>query len=821
MTEPDSEIIPDRFRAGLPTSLLFFGSGCAALLYETIWFQLLQFVIGSSAVSLGLLLGVFMGGMCLGSLLLPRYVSIQRNPLRVYAGLELALAVLGLTVAYGIPHLAGLYAGLGGPGLSGLLWRGILGALCLLPPTILMGATLPAVARAVPPSAHGASWLGWFYGANIAGAVFGCLLAGFYLLRVHDLLVATWVAAGLNVIVAAGAGLLSVWTPAPLAPPQPLPSEAPLAPSATVVYLAIGLSGACALSAEVVWTRLLSLILGPTVYSFSIILAIFLLGLGLGSSVGSILARSLTAPRTALVGCQFLLVAAVAWSAQMIARSIPFWPVNPSLTGNPWLVFQLDLARCAWALLPPTCLWGASFPLAVAAAAGSHRDAGRLAGHVYAANTLGAILGALLTSLCFISALGTQATQRGIILGSGLAALLLWLAPADRSSPPGETAAASLVRRYWSLPLALAAVVWLTWTLPKTPWQVVAYGRYLATKTELGSPLYLGEGLNASVAVGQLSNGVRTFHVSGKIEASSDARDMRLQRMLAHIPALLHPCPRSILVVGCGTGVTAGSFLVHPEVERVVICEIEPLVPKRVAPYFTTENYGVLGDPRVTVVYDDARHFILTTPQKFDVITSDPIHPWVKGAATLYTREYFELCRRHLNPNGLVSQWVPLYESDLTTVKSECATFFDAFPNGTLWSNGEFNEGYDLLTLGGVGASKINLDDALARLTRDDYHRVRESLKSIGCRSVYSLLANYAGRAADLGPWLADAPLNRDHELRLQYLAGLGLNCYEQDLICSDLLSHRRFPPELFQGTPAQLGALRQLIERPPATKSR
>jgi spermidine synthase len=223
--------------------------------------------------------------------------------------------------------------------------------------------------------------------------------------------------------------------------------------------------------------------------------------------------------------------------------------------------------------------------------------------------------------------------------------------------------------------------------------------------------MYVGEGMNSSVAVTETSGGVRNFHVSGKIEASTHQQDMRLQRMLGHIPALLHPKPRSVLIVGCGAGVTAGSFLVHPDIEKVVICEIEPLIPKVVARYFGKENYNVVYDPRVKIVYDDARHYVLTTSEKFDIITSDPIHPWVKGAATLYTKEYFEMCRRHLNPGGLVTQWVPLYESNSEVVKSEIATFFAAFPNGTIWSNDEDGSGYDTVLLGQTSPMKIDVDE--------------------------------------------------------------------------------------------------------------
>src|SRR5947199_1128916 len=170
---------------------------------------------------------------------------------------------------------------------------------------------------------------------------------------------------------------------------------------------------------------------------------------------------------------------------------------------------------------------------------------------------------------------------------------------------------------------------------------------------------------------------------------------MRLQRMLGHMPALFHPQPKSVLIVGFGAGVTAGTFVLYPGIERIVICEMEPLIPPTATRYFAQENYNVMNDRRIQIVYDDARHFILTTREKFDIITSDPIHPWVKGAATLYTKEYFDLVKEHLNPVGVVTQWVPLYESSPAVVKSEVATFFNVFPDGTVWSYDIHGRGYD------------------------------------------------------------------------------------------------------------------------------
>ena len=423
--------------------------------------------------------------------------------------------------------------------------------------------------------------------------------------------------------------------------------------------------------------------------------------------------------------------------------------------------------RCAWAVLPATCLWGASFPLALAAAARAGQDPGRLVGRVYAANTLGAIVGALGCSLVLIQWLGTQQVQRVLIGICALAALVTWV-PSVRAAgrgrkgngeglsgqPQGQPTGKGAIR---VAPIAAAIIavalgwVWLlARVVPKVPWELVAYGRYLPTKTDWGTNLYVGEGMNASVAVSEMSNGVRNFHVSGKVEASTDTRDMRVQRMLGHLPALLHPAPRSVLVVGCGAGVTAGSFTVHPGVERIVICEIEPLIPRVVARFFKAENYDVVHNPRVEVVYDDARHFVLTTREKFDIITSDPIHPWVKGAATLYTKEYFETVKGHLNPGGLVAQWVPLYESNPAAVKSELATFFAVFPNGTVWGNEVTGGGYDVVLLGQAGPLQMSLARIQRRLNRANYERVSRSLRDAGFRSAYSLLATYAGQASDL-----------------------------------------------------------------------
>lgn len=790
-------------RRYLPLLLvLFVGSGCAALIYQIVWFQLLQLVIGSSAVSLGVLLGTFMGGMCLGSLALAQVISARPHPLRVYALLELGIAAFAILALFLIPIVGEVYSAFGGQGIGGVFLRAVMCAVCLLPPTVLMGATLPAIARWLRNTPGGVSWLGYFYAGNTAGAVFGCLLAGFYLLRVHDMATATYVAVLINVAVAAmGLGLASE-TQHDASANDDSSAAAAIAKGGAPVYLTIALSGFTALGAEVIWTRDLSLLLGGTTYTFSIILAVFLIGIGLGSSAGSYVTRDLLRPRLALGICQLLLVAAIGWTAYAISNSLPYWPVIPEIVSSPWYLFQLDLVRCTFAILPAACLWGASFPLALAAIATERQDPGRMVGAVYAANTVGAIAGALVFSTVLIPALGTQNAQR-VMMAVALVAAGLALFPLLR-----------LTRTGFGLAGAATLAALLIWSVSPLPFEMVAFGRQAAGRLGTVTELYRGEGMNSTIAVSEpLQNpGTRHFHVAGKVEASNTPQDMRLQLLLGNLPALFHPRPQKVLVVGFGAGVTAGSFVPHPDLKRLVICEMEPLVPQATSRFFGKENQNVFVDPRVQITYDDARHFIRTTTETFDIITSDPIHPWVKGAATLYTREYFEQVKARLNPGGVVTQWVPLYQSNDATVASEIATFLAVFPNATVWGNPRNGVGFDVVLLGSVEPARIDLDAIDARLARADHAGVAAVLANVGFLTATDVLATFAGMARDLDPWLQHAEINSDSNLRLQYLAGMSSTAQSGGPIYDHILSFRRIPAELFVGSEERQQALRAAI---------
>ena len=630
--------------------------------------------------------------------------------------------------------------------------------------------------------------------------------------------VATWVAASINLLVAVVAFVLAARAPYRVATPEPLPEAASGAPlrarGSAVVYLCIALSGFTALGSEVVWARLLALLLGATVYTFSIILAVFLVGLGIGSSVGSALARVSPRPRMLFAVCQMMLTVCVGWAGYASVGSLPHWPIDTTLSVDPWYMFQLDILRSIWVVLPGALFWGASFPLALAGVAVPGQDPGRLVGGVYAANTVGAIAGAMITSLVALGNLGTQMSQQLIIMIAAISALLLLLSHLQTANEEVHVQPSFVGRGLAIVVLAVMTVVALR-AVPEIDPGLIAYGRNYPTRHTGWKELHVEEGANASIAITRLTNStVRNFHVSGKVVASSEPQDMRLQRMLGHLSALLHEEPKSVLIVGCGAGVTAGTFVLYPSIERIVICEIEPTIPPAAQEYFGYENHYVMDDPRVEVIYDDARHFILTTDEKFDIITSDPIHPWVKGAAALYSRDYYELCLKKLNPGGVITQWVPLYESSLDAVKSEIRTFFEAFPDGCIWSNDYYGEGYDVVMYARHGGGAIDVDAIQAHLDSTDYTPVVQSMSEVGFPTAVDLLGTYAGTYNDLSDWLADAQINTDRNLRLQYLAGMGVNRQESIDIFNDILTHLTFPEGFFVVNRDAEQYLRRVIQR-------
>ncbi|MHB9149760.1 MAG: spermidine synthase [Thermoleophilia bacterium] len=617
-------------------------------------------------------------------------------------------------------------------------------------------------------------------------------------------------AVAINVLVGGGALWLSRTTAyerahgeLALAPITGRPS-----PAIWRVLLAIGLSGLTALSAEVVWTRLLSLRLGATVYTYALILAVILLGIGIGSYLGALLTRLTISPRTLLGLCQSLLAAGIAWSAYLLLAVLPFRPNDAALSASTLVTFKHGLTLSFWVVMPAALLWGASFPLALAAVTRSSRDPGRSVGLVYAANTGGAIVGALGTSLIAMAWLGSQHIQQGLIFIAAISGVVMLLpAGVDRQWRPQVTLQGA---GFVLTPLILALT--LVGTVPPVPGALVGYGpaseKFMPA---YGTFEYVGEGMNSSVAVSRWVDGVLNYHNAGKVQASSEPLDLRLERMLGHLTTLQSEDPESVLVIGFGAGVTAGAVSIDPQVERLTIVEIEPLVPKAAQTYFSGVNEGVMSNPKTKVVIDDGRHYLMTSRQKFDAITCDPFDPWTKGAATLSTVEFFESVREHLNPGGTVTVWVPLYQTRRETVKSEIATFMSVFPNGVVWDNVTNGAG-DIVLSGRLDGTPIELDALEARVMRPEYKRVRDSLTSVGFFSVDDLFASFGAQGQDLTPWLADAQINRDRNLRLQYLAGVGFGNIGPELIYNDMTRYRRWPESLFAGSPQRMDGLRKAM---------
>ncbi len=775
---------------------LFGASGWAALTYQIVWLEQLSLAIGSSALSLGVLLATFMGGLGLGRLLASRFAA--RTPLRSYAQLELLIGVLGIAALATIPLLGGAYAALSGGGAATLGLRLAVASVSLLPATMLMGATLPVIAPWLSAGARGAAALGGCYAANTAGGVLGCVVAGFYLLRVHDVYVATAVAVALNFGIAAIAFALSRRHDAP----QPkLAEAADEARGQPALYVAAALSGMTALAAEVLWTRHLSLLLGGTVYTFALILAVLLLGLGIGSAAGAALGKRAD-PRIALASCQALLAVTMAAAAYTVARTLPFWPIDVTLPTPPAVALQLDLLRVSYVVLPSALLWGASFPLALAAAVHAGETPRRAVGRLYAANTAGALVGALATTFVLVTVVGGQRAQQLMIAASAGAAVLLLVRYRGfkaRGLQRGAGAAAAC---------AVAAIA-----VPALPPELVAYGRFLPTRGADANVIHVAEGVTASIAVTSEPDGTLTYHNAGKTQASTYPQDMRLQRMLGHMTTLIPAEPRNVLVIGLGAGITAGAVSLDPAVERVVVAELEPLVPTVAAGFFDTHNYYVVTNDKVEIRIDDGRHLLATTAERFDAITSDPLDPWVKGAAALYTREFWELCKARLNDGGVVTVFVQLYETTEDAVRSELATFLDVFPNAAVFANTVEGMGYDAVLVGRNGDAPIDLERLTERLSRPDYATVAASLRSVGFDSALDLVGTFSADGESLAPWLAGAARNTDRNLRLQYLAGTGLYVFAAGEIFGALTAAGpAFPSRLFTGTPAQLEELRQRL---------
>ena len=776
--------------------LLYAASGAAALVYEVTWTRLLTLQLGHTVAAASTVLAAFMGGLALGAWVAGR---LRVPSLRAYAILEIGVAAAALllpfALAASIPALAWAYADGTAPASFAVV-RVLISLVLVGIPAAAMGATFPIAADwyAGGRDPHAA---GLLYAVNTAGAASGAIAAGFFLIPAIGLRATTWVGVALNLVAAAGAWWIAsrptIFDAKPAEPAKTNPKRNALRasrplrstvvrPAPVLACAAVAISGFAALIYEVAWTRLLALVIGPTTYAFATMAAAFISGLALGSALGTRLARRTTRPAIWLA--MMLVTAAIAASAGAYIAATRMPLVVAAQVADPAVAFVrvviTQALGTAALLLPMTLALGATFPLALATAAGGASTVGGDAARVYTANTLGAIAGALAAGFVFVPALGLRSTfQTAAILAALGGAICLGIALRGPSTKDGpRTKDQGLRTIVWPATVGVAAVAMIL-VLPPWDRELLASGAYkyapylgsdnVETVLRAGVLEYYKEGAASTVSVRRLT-GTTSLAIDGKIDASN-AGDMLTQRLLGLLPVLLHGSAQNIAVIGLGSGVTVGSALAPGTVRRADVVEISPEVVEA-SRFFDRESGSALTRPGVRLIVGDGRSHLLLTPQRYDVIVSEPSNPWMSGVAALFTREFFEAARSRLNPDGLICQWAHTYDISAQDLQSIVATFASVFPEGTMWLVGEG----DLLLVGAASGSITGRLDHIARGVRKG--ATAQALATVGIAetsAAFDLLSLYAGGPLVIERYGTGALIQTDDHTALEYSAPRGI----------------------------------------------
>src|SRR3989454_2418476 len=713
-----------RFSAARGYSLLFFLSGATGLVYELLWVRLLYQAFGSTLESVTTVVAAYMGGLGLGAWLLGRRGDRHPRPAALYGRVEIAIGVFGLVSPFVLALAHRIYVSAAGAlGLGGgasVALRFALAALVLLVPTTLMGGTLPVLTRAfmgterdrLKPS------LGWLYGINTLGAVAGTALAGFFLIEYVGIRASLWATAAGNLgLGAAALALARPLEPVPvpaLAADGPVAPVAPVAPAAeagrTLRRVGLGLLGVTAFAAllhEIAWTRVLVMIVGGSTYAFTLVLLVFLLGIGLGSAL---VARRAAASETAADAA--LAQGVTAAGAALLFAFFSLLPryIIAVFQAQSWGAAQRLAALglvIGGVVLVPAIGMGMTFPLLTDLVAPGGSARGEDVGRAYALNTVGSIAGAVLTGFVLVVTFGTDLTLRlGLVVSAAAALGLAALAArgvAERSDQHRQLRARVLgagVLASAGLVAALGAPRWSTRLIDLGP---AIYAREpmdrAAVETFLGHrgarQLAYREGRNATVSVWESGPG-RSLKVNGKADAS-DHGDMDTEIMLGLAPVAARPQATTALVIGYGSGVTARLLADVPGMQRVRIVEIEPAV-LAMSRFFEHVNDTVLARPGVSAVVDDARSALQLDRERYDVISSEPSNIWLAGVATLYTPEFYRLVRRRLADDGVFCQWVQLYQVPVPVVAGVVRNIRTVFPHVEVW----FSSPGDILIVGSL-----------------------------------------------------------------------------------------------------------------------
>lgn len=763
-----------------PIYSLFFFSGVAALIYQVVWVRSLSLIFGGSHLAVTTVLSVFMLGLALGSFIAGRRMPQHRNLLRLYGLIEVAIGIVAIVIFLAVQVYPSVYSWLAqfspeSPAYLTVI-RVLFASLLLIPATTLMGATLPILSAHTAKSINTiGKRLSILYGLNTIGAVVGVLLAGFLFLPYYTLNVTWGIAVVLNLVIGVIAIILgnnqeAIQETNHAYAPIPRTVESGSG-DAKLILWGIAISGFCALAYEVLWTRVLIIGLGATDYGFTSMLASFLVGIGGGSAIyGASKHRFLPSidQRIRFFGVVQILIGLTTFTAILFLYDLPsyylFLQGAFEQTGvSPFTSRQLaNLTLALTYLGTPALLMGFAFPLAGEIYARCKNTTGRAVGEMAAANTIGAIMGAALTGFTMISLVGIERSIHLFILVNIAYGGLLLLH--------------GIGKPFWVwLPPSAAAVTGLVLVLSPESfkvWDKDFFAVYRSNKPEAFASRklidqqlkryhveYYGEGASSIVAA-SLVGKTLIFSTNGRVEATTGAQDMQNQFGLGHLPMMLHKNPKEVLVVGGGSGMTLGSTIVYPSVVQVTLVELEPKV-LGVIKAFAVYNHDVLNQPKLKIVLNDGRNYLLTSKKKYDVITADPIHPWFRGAGYLYTREYFQLAASRLNEGGVVAQWLPLYQMEPEHMRSVLQTFNQAFDHAMI-----FIAYADAILIGSNQPLELDVDRLRAMLAIPEIHADMQqvSMGDVDALLSYFMMGDDGERRAS-----ADAVTNTDNNLYLEF----------------------------------------------------
>lgn len=790
-------------------ALCFVLSGATGLIYEVLWARLLGLVFGATTFAVSCVLAAFMGGLALGSAWAGRFAARIKRPLRAYGMIEIGVALYALAVPLLFRLIDQAYALIWSnfhPGFYAFsTWRFLLSCAVLLVPTTLMGATLPILSAALVRSAgYTSASVARLYSFNLAGAIFGTLFAGFFLLPQLGVRQTIWTAATINFIIGLAAIYIDrkdartrstdfdedVKSPdafeleielknqgARIAEEATSLNDSPSAETARGVegtkfwFFCAIVSGFVTFSAQVAWTRLLTMVIGSSTYAFSIVVALFLLGLYGGAFVVSRQPQKKDLRRTVL---QFELA-----TAAFLVFSLWIINITPALLlsvgqrfgTHTWFgLLMLQVLVACMLILVPAFLMGMIMPLVLVWAGGAaKKDAVRRVGRSYAFNTLGAIAGAWSTGFILLPKGGTRFT---ILFAASLSIIVAGLA----YKPLGEAVDKDL-RRSLAVGAMCALILAMFIFAPDLNKADLSVGVYdylvrvlaksLPPTGEEGKPvdpsqhqlLMFEEGPTATVSVRE-DIGIRSLAINGRTNAS-DHGDMPTQVMLGQLPLLVAPRTDSGMVIGFASGVSAGAML-QSNIKSLECVELERAAVDA-SRFFEHVNNHPLEDSRVRLIVDDARTYLRVTPERYDMIVSEPSHPWVPGVANLFTKEFFEIGRNRLNDDGVFVQWLQIYQLSTESLRSVLATFQGVFLHVLVFRVGGVANGKDLILIG--SRVPLNLDHFKERMSDT---RVAAELSRVEMREPRDVEAWYVCDERQLSPAVAGAVINTDDNMHIE-----------------------------------------------------